>query len=952
MFDTIKEHIRNFFESRLLPVAVLFVLLFAVLVNRMFQLQIAPTDSYASEAAKRTEQTREIKASRGNVYDCNGKLLAYNDLSYNVVFTANDTTSPMTSEEKNQEIYYLLKILEREGDKLSVEFYIRLEKGKPVYTVSGNSLLRFKAEAFSTKVESLNQEQRDMTAQELFNFLRYDDSSTSPKFMIDKKGQETHDDETALQIMSVRYAMYINRFKNYQSIILAQDVDDKTVAAIKENNNELPGINIEEDATRVYNKSKYFAHILGYTGSVTTERLEELREEDPNTPYTTSDQIGVSGIESTFEEYLCGEKGTEKLTMNDTTMRVENVEKEKEPVAGNNLYLTIDATLQEECYKLLEEHIAGVLIANINNSDSAGSKGQSTSEIKVPIYDVYSALIENNIINASRFTDKDASRLEKQTHKQYKARSKEIKKNMRNILGVNSTRTSKELSDTMEDFIDYFYKVLKTNGIVIVDDVDSSDATFKKYAADKISLSQFLQYAISKSWVDLSVLNIGEEYFSTEEIYDKLIDYGMKLLDDDVDYPKMVYSDLIHQHQLSGRNLCLLLFDQGDIKYNADEYEKLKLGLMSPYSFIIKKIRNLEITPGDLGLEPCSGSLVVTDVNTGQVKAMVSYPSYDNNKMANQVDSDYFNNYLTQASSSPLLNRPVQEKLAPGSTFKVVSSVAGLEEGVISPGTVIYDHVKFDKITPSPSCWKKSGHGDLRVATAIEASCNYFYYTVGFELGYGKSNGYVNDKKGLERLEKYADMFGLTNTSGVEVTEAKPQFSKTDIVRAAIGQATHAYTPVQLSRYVTTVANNGTCYNLTLLDKIEDVNGKVVLKNKATVRNTVELASSTWNNIHEGMFRVTNSSGSSTSSMFSGLKKKVAGKTGTAQLTKFHANHAEFISYAPYNNPEISVTCVIPNGYASSNAAQTARDVYKYYFSKKKVSGKVKMPESNVNQMD
>ena len=86
--------------------------------------------------------------------------------------------------------------------------------------------------------------------------------------------------------------------------------------------------------------------------------------------------------------------------------------------------------------------------------------------------------------------------------------------------------------------------------------------------------------------------------------------------------------------------------------------------------------------------------------------------------------------------------------------------------------------------------------------------------------------------------------------------------------------------------------------------------------------------------------------------MFSGLKKKVAGKTGTAQLNKFHANHAEFISYAPYNNPEISVTCVIPNGYASSNAAQTARDVYKYYFSKKKVSGKVKMPESNVNQMD
>lgn len=955
MFDTIKEHVKNFFESRLLPVAVLFVLLFAILVNRMFQLQIAATDTYANEAAKRTEQTREIKASRGNIYDCNGKLLAYNKLAYNVIFTANDTTALLISEEKNKMIYRLLKILEREGDKLSVEFYIEFDnKGNPQFTVSGNSLLRFKAEVFSTVVEELDQEQRDMTAQEIFDYLRYDDSTKSPRFVIDKKGEETYDDETALQIMAVRYAMYINRFKNYQAIVLAQDVTDKTVAAIKENNNELPGIDIEEDATRVYKKSKYFAHILGYTGAVSAEKLEELQEEDPDTSYTVSDQIGISGMESTYEEYLRGTKGSEKLTINETTKRIENVEKETDPVAGNNLYLTIDATLQEECYKLLEEHIAGVLIANINNSDSAGSRGQSASKIKVPIYDVYSALIENNVINASRFTDKDASALEKKTYKQYKAKSKAIKKKMRTILAVNSTTTEKQLSDSMAEFIDYFYKALKSDGVILTDEVDSSDATFKKYVADKISLSEFLQYAISKSWVDLGVLNIGEQYFSTEEIYEKLIDYGMELLDNDTEYPKMIYSYLIHQHELSGRDVCLLLFDQGDIKYNAEEYEKLRLGLTSPYNFIIKKIKNLEITPGDLGLEPCSGSLVVTDVNTGEVKAMVSYPSYDNNKMANQVDSEYFYNYLTQATSSPLLNRPVQQELAPGSTFKIISSIAGLEEGVITPSTTIYDHVKFDKINPSPSCWKKTGHGNLQVSTAIEASCNYFYYSVGFELGYGKANGSVSDTKGLARLKKYADMFGLTDKSGVEISESAPQFSKTDIVRSAIGQATHAYTPAQLSRYVTTVANNGTCYELTLVDKIEDVDGNLILNNEAKVRNQVEIADSTWKSIHEGMYLVTNGANSSTATMFAGLKQKVAGKTGTAQLNSYHANHAEFISYAPYNDPEISVTCVIPNGYASSNAAQTARDVYKYYFSKdkKKVSGKVKMPESSENHMD
>lgn len=947
MLDTIKEYIKAFFESRLLPVAVVFVLLFCILVNRLFQLQITETETYTSQTAKLTEDDREIKASRGNIYDCNGKLLAYNKLSHNVTFEENEANANLSSKEKNALIYRLIKILEREDDKLSVEFYIEFKKGKPQFTISGNSLLRFKAEVFSTKVAELNQEQTDMTAQEIYDFLRYDTGTTSPKFEIDEK----YDDETALQIMAVRYAMYINRFHKYQPITLAKDVDDKSVAAIKENSSELPGVDIDEDTTRVYKNSEYFAHILGYTGAISAEKLAQLQEEDPNTSYTTSDQIGVSGLESTYEEYLRGTKGSEKIKINESTSRVESVTEKKEPVAGNDLYLTIDADLQEECYKLLEEHIAGILISSINNSDSAGTKGRTASGIKIPIYDVYSALFENNIIDSSRFTDKDASSLEKSTYNKYKSKSKEIKKKMRQILAVDSKKTAKQLSDSMQEFVDYFYKALKSDGIILTDDVDETDATFKKYTSSKISLSEFLQYAIGKNWVDLSLLDVGEQYFSTEEIYAQLVDYGMELLENDTTYPKMVYSYLVHQKELSGKDCCLLLFDQGDIKYNAEEYEQLKAGVTSPYSFIIRKIKKLEITPGDLGLEPCSGSLVVTDVNTGEVKAMVSYPSYDNNKMANQVDSDYFYNYLTQASSSPLLNRPTQQLLAPGSTFKIISSVAALEEGIITPSTTIYDRVKFDLINPSPSCWKKTGHGSLTVSTAIEASCNYFFYNVGFKLGYGKTNGSVNTAKGLARLKKYADMFGLTDKSGVEITESSPSFATGDVVRAAIGQDTHTYTPSQISRYVTAVANNGTCYDLTLVDKIKDVNGNVVLDNEAQVRNTIDISNTTWNNIHKGMYLVANGPNSSIKSMFSSVKATVAGKTGTAQLNPYHPNNALFMSYAPYNDPEISVTCVIPNGYTSANAVQTARDVYKYYFSKnkKKVSGSVKMPESSVS---
>lgn len=936
MLDTVKEYIQTFFESRLLPVVVVFVLLFSVLVNRMFELQIVNSSNIIESGTSNKTKKRDIKATRGNIYDCNGKLLAYNKLSYNVVYSdmmetsENEGTSEMTSEEKNAMIYYLMKLLEKYDSEISVEFYLEYRKGKLQYTVEGSTRDRFLADVYSVQegVKGLNQEQKDTTPQQLYDYLRRE------KFEID----ESFDKKTTLQIMSVRYAMFINRFTKFQEIVLAENVNDMTVAAIKENSSELPGVDIAQDTTRVYKKSKYFAHMLGYTGSVSAEKLEQLKEENTETEYTTNDQIGISGLESSYEDTLRGQKGSQTLILDGATSRIVKVETDQEPVAGNDLYLTIDAELQEECYHLLEEHIAGILISKINNSESAGTRGSSTKDIRVPIFDVYNALLENNIVNINRFTDDDASSLEKATYRKYKRKKKEIIRKLKHILRTESTTTSKNLSSEMGDFVDYFYTVLKDNSIVLTENIDTNDNTYRNYANGNISLSKYLQYAISAQWIDLEMLDIGDDlYYTTQEIYEKLVDYGVKLLENnDNTFAKMIYSYLIYHYELSGRDCCLLLFDQGDIKYNETEYNQLANGMLSPYSFLVSKIRKLEITPGQLGLDPCSGSIVVTDVNTGDVKAMVTYPSYDNNKMANKVDYEYFSTYLMDSTSSPLLNRPTQQELAPGSTFKVISAVAGLEEGVVSPSTAIYDHVVFDKVYGDPKCWSSSSHGNMTVSTAIENSCNYFFFTVGYMLGGGTGKN-VNNNRGLDRIKKYADMFGLTDTSGVEVTESDPKFSGTDVVRSAIGQADHAYAPVQLSRYITTVANNGTCYDLTLIDKVVNVNGKTVLNNSAKVRNKVKIAQSTWDAIHQGLFLVANRH----LSMFSGMKETIAGKTGTAQQTKLHSNHAYFVSYAPYEKPEVSVTCVIPNGYASENAAETTRDVYRYYFSdhKKTISG-------------
>ena len=146
-------------------------------------------------------------------------------------------------------------------------------------------------------------------------------------------------------------------------------------------------------------------------------------------------------------------------------------------------------------------------------------------------------------------------------------------------------------------------------------------------------------------------------------------------------------------------------------------------------------------------------------------------------------------------------------------------------------------------------------------------------------------------------------------------------------VLSAIGQGSNNFTTVGLARYVTTIANNGTCYNLTLVDKVTDVNGNLLIDFQPEIRNIVNLNSSTWNSLHQGMRKVVEKR-----SDYQNLGITVAGKTGTAEETRKRANHALFVSYAPYENPEITITTRIANGYTSNYAANLTRDIYQYYF--------------------
>jgi penicillin-binding protein 2 len=195
-----------------------------------------------------------------------------------------------------------------------------------------------------------------------------------------------------------------------------------------------------------------------------------------------------------------------------------------------------------------------------------------------------------------------------------------------------------------------------------------------------------------------------------------------------------------------------------------------------------------------------------------------------------------------------MYNRATQMRTAPGSTFKIISSIAGVSEGVLDVNGKITDLGVFEKVYTQPRCWiytqRNLTHGTLDISGALENSCNYFYYEVGYRLA--TITGQYNDSDGLSRLSKYAEMFGLGDTSGIELGEASPHISDTDAVTSAIGQGTHNYTPTQLARYVTTVANSGTCYDLSIVDKVTDYQGEILESNQHTIHSTVTIDQTLW----------------------------------------------------------------------------------------------------------
>ncbi|MDO4961961.1 MAG: penicillin-binding transpeptidase domain-containing protein [Eubacteriales bacterium] len=944
LIEGLRERLERPLQLRIFISGIFFLALFGILLNNLYTLQVINGTSYNEAFIEKIERTVKLPGARGNIYDADGKILAYNRLSYNVIIA--DDGSYSNYNDRNNMLYRLAGILEKHEVPVTSRFEVGLdEAGQFYYTTSSDaSRNRFIANVYGTAVSNLDAEDdngnirypSDITAEEAVRLKASDYAFDAIK---DENGSPViPNDKTLLDMVKILYALRQTAFQRYETTTIAEDIDEYCMAEILENQGELKGVDVEENYIRRYNNAKYFSHIIGYTGSIQDDtQLKELQK--TNSDYEITDKVGATGIEKSMEQVLQGKKGDRSMYV-DSYGQVLEIISETEASAGHDLYLTIHQNLQIGVYHLLEQQLAGIVASKIVNIPASEIETPAdASDVLIPADDAYFQFINNNILDTGRFFDEEnRGTAEAQIAAAFTQHKQEVIDRISYELTSGDDKPLSELSNEYIAYMVYILDYLSKSSVGIVNSsaIDNYGDSYLSWKNDTISLKDYLYSGISEGWINVDKLPSGEDvpYQNADYIYDSIADMIINDLGNDFDFDKLIYKYMIiDKRGITGRLLCMALYEQGVLQYDEEKYLQLMGGDDDyAFSFLISKIRSIEITPAQLALDPCMGSVVITDVNTGEVRALVSYPGYDNNKIN---DNAYFNECLNNLSL-PLINSATQTNKAPGSTLKPLSAIAVLEEHKISTDALVDCTGVYEEVTPNIKCWKGiPGHSKLTVMGAIENSCNYCFAEYGHRLSltYDPATGedVYSTAVGLEKLQKYLALFGFDRKSGIQIDEKEPKMSDIDPERSAFGQGTHSYNNVQLARYVTALANNGKLYNLTLLKRETDSDGNLIQEFPAELIDTIELSASTWNVVHNGLRAVITTGVAS--AVFQGYTTvNVAGKTGTAEEVKTRGNHGLFVSYAPYENPEIAVSVVIPFSYSSGNAARLARRVYDYYY--------------------
>lgn len=903
------EHFLDLCKSRIFVVLCGICLLFFILLIRLFLLQIVNGKEYNESLLTSVSKEVNVPAPRGNIYDRYGRPLAENKAAYSVQI--DDSVTPDLTAYRADLIRDLLDTLFASGTEANDA--LPISKSSPAaFTFEGDEKEREQAEEKWKTEIGLDRKQMDYTADECLNYLyeKYEapeDYNTAQKRMYvyydltlsDKSlmcltlaqkltefgetiidsipldteypysfqfgGSKTKEenwklsflmedeqlsydsletldylrdffgfpeylpDDLVRKAVGIRNSLYEVRYQKYQSVTIATEISDKTLAYVEENQDVFPNVVISTVSLREYPNGEHFSQIIGYIRQMTESDIalyQDIVDAEGNPVYSSTDIVGQAGIEKLYEQDLNGTDG--KITIEvDKEGRRMSVISSTDPIPGKDVYLTIDSELQSIAYTALENALRDVLL---NRLTSGGKYGISTTEL-------FSTMVNANHISSAL------------------------------MLSAQEGTIQKTL-------------------------VNRCKATVPDFSVDAENTVEILQTFLT---------------------------------------------DGLTNGNVSAQELLLCMIEQERVPATPEEIEAVKNGSLAPSSFVIRKLESGEMSPADTALDPSTGSVVVSEVGCGQVLALVTYPSYDNNQLVNTFNNSYYNQLL-EDTNTPLVNRPLKQKKAPGSTFKMISAIAGLETGTITPSTVIADKGIFkDAGTPYARCWIYSNnggtHGAVNVSHALEVSCNYFFYELGYRMG-NADNG--TTEQSIATLNEYMAGFGLNSVTGIELEEYGPtmaspyykertiktynpdatssqtRWTDGDTIRAFIGQSINSYTPAQMNRYIATLANGGTLYQYHLVDKVVNPDGTIHEEKDEVIENQMDLKEENLAAVYEGMYLVANGSKGTMRTAFKDLPVTVAAKTGTAQEDLSRSSHTWLVCFAPYEDPQIAITVMIP----------------------------------------
>lgn len=571
--------LKGFFSNRRNILIIVMGLMICLMIGRLFTLQIVRGEDYQNNYRLKVQRQEVIPATRGNIYDRNGNVLAYNKLANAV--TIEDAGSYKNDKEKNESInadlFDVISALEKNGDEIYMDFGIYMdEDGGYFFRDEGTRQKRFRADIFGrNSINDLKYNEKNQIDEE--NASAYEIMS----YLCDKRYgvSEEYPESMRFKIATIRYRMGLNTYQKYISTTIAKDISEKSVAYIMENEYRYTGIGIEQQSIRVYEDARCFANIIGYTGTVSSEELEELKKTDDS--YTINDIIGKSGIEQVMNAELMGKKGYQTVFVDSLGNLLETSDLINQQ-SGNDVYLSVDKDLTIKTYNLLEQQIASILYSKIIDAKEYDTdRVSSRDDILIPVYDVYYALVSNRVINLNkkgRLTDAEESVI-----KGFDGKFEQVIESFGSMLLSDESIPYNELEDELQDFSTYLVKKLKSDGVFMAELIDPEEENQKLWTSEAMPVNDYLRFAIDKSWIDVERLIEANEYVDTGEIFKALIDYSMNLLKKDSSFKREVYKYALLQDRINIGALLAILYDQGVLSPDEETREALINGTKEPF---------------------------------------------------------------------------------------------------------------------------------------------------------------------------------------------------------------------------------------------------------------------------------------------------------------------------------------------------------------------------------